>query len=205
MDLVEHINEAMIKAQRDHISWTRYGIGWSAEYLLTTSIAQGIAPLLNKTVEGIYVEYSIQDLATNEGNMEISEELRTGRCDICIDFSDKTHSIIEVKNTVTQQGAKYESIIKDIKRIRLFLLGENSFENSYVCFIASGSTSQELLKKKIKYWIKEMKKYSDKDLNFEPLKKNLNFKPHYEFFCEESKEHGEWHWASVVIKLEPKI
>ncbi|WP_373032921.1 hypothetical protein [Sulfurovum sp.] len=168
-------------------------IGWSAEYLITTAIAQELYKVHKQGIDGIFVEYDIFDLV-KENNGKVPKTLRRGRCDICIEFENDLQAIIEVKNTISQKGKKLNSIFKDIKRIEYFLLNDISFEKSYVCFIAGDAPTKEKLINKVDTWFNEIKNAFTK----------LDFC--VSVIAEEhiTEQSDIIHWATVVAEISSK-
>ncbi len=193
MNIIKNIHKAIKKSQLDHIKWSGYMIGWSAEYLITTFIAQELSKFQNKGIDGIYVEYSIKDLV-KESKKKVPKSIRTGRCDLCIEFENDLQSIVEVKNTISQRGKKLNSVFKDIERIKYFLNNDTSFEKSYICFIAGNTTNEEKLILKVEGWFSEIEeKYSN-------LEFNLSIIPE-KHITDESKTI---YWATVVAEISNK-
>jgi len=132
-NLSKTIHTGIIKAQKDYIGWSGLGVGHSAEYLIVTNIAQSLATLKYiDDIQYVFVEQSMKELAELDDLKH--ENFRDGRCDICIE-DEKGYAIIEVKNTLTSKGKKYDSILHDIERIKIFLEKNNTVKDGYICFL----------------------------------------------------------------------
>lgn len=205
INLSKTIHTGIIKAQKDYIKWSGLGLGHSAEYLIVTNIAQSAAELqCINDIEYIYVEQSTKELAEWD-NLQ-NETIRDGRCDICIEDS-KGYTIIEVKNTLTNKGKTYTSIIDDIARIKIFLENNNFIKDGYICFLnANFIKDKEDTKKNIKE-INE--KISNRLINFkkdvESQFKNLKMTFTQKNFIEKTDQNMIWGWQSVVVKIQLKI
>lgn len=204
INLSKYIHTGIIKAQKDYISWAGLGLGHSAEYLIVTNIAQVISSLKYiQDIDFIYVEQSIKELA--EWDNLKSLDIRDGRCDICIEDS-KGFSIIEVKNTLTNKGKTYDSIIKDIERIQIFLENNSTVQDSYISFLNANyindkedtEANREEIKNKISTRLKTFK--DDVESKFI----NLKFTFTHKEFTEITGENKIWAWQSVVAKIQLK-
>ena len=203
IDLSNNIQSGVIKAQKDYITWANVGLGHSAEYLIVANIAQKMAELkIQEKLEFIYVEQSIKELAEWD---ELSEEYRKGRCDICVE-DEENYAIIEVKNTLTSKGKKYNSIITDLKRIELFLKNKNYIKDSYICFINANYINDKEDTDFNRNEIKEkiFKRLKHFEIDIKEKFKNLLFTISTQIFIEETNEDTIWAWQSVVIKVELK-
>jgi len=212
IDLTNMIHSGIIKAQKDYISWSEMGIGHSAEYLIVANIAQIIAneKYINN-IQYIYVEYSIKELAEID-ELKDNSRLRYGRCDICIE-DDKGYVIIEVKNTLTSKGKKYDSIILDIERIEIFLKNNYSIKQSYICFLNANYINDKVdseenrkdIINKLHTRLSEFKK--DITSKFKNLKFTFKEKDFIEKNLEDSTNVDAkkiWGWQSIVVKIQLK-
>jgi len=204
INLSKTIHTGLIKAQKDYIAWSGLGLGHSAEYLIVTNIAQSIANLKYiNDIEFLYVEQSIKDLA--EWDDLKNKKFRDGRCDICIEDS-QGYSIIEVKNTLTNKGKIYDSIIHDIERIRIFLENDNTVKDGYICFLNANfikdkedsKENRKKIKSKINNRLKSFK--DDIETKFSKLKFTFTTKD----FFEKTDKNMIWGWQSVVAKMQLK-
>lgn len=195
-NLTNYIQKSIYDTNKQHIKYSEFSICYAPEYLITTNIANDISILQKeKIVDGIYLEWNIKDLITDEGLDEI-KDIREGKCDICILFQDGKNSLIEVKNTITQVGAKLRSIYKDIERIEHFILNKNtSFDDGYISFIVKAKSKEKVESKTINF-IKDMKDYFSNLL----LEENINIFKEYE---EDNEEN--YFLSSVVIKIKSKL
>ncbi len=204
------IHTGIIKAQKDYIRWSEMGLGHSAEYLIVTNIAQIIATeKYMNDIQYIYVEKSIKELAEEE-ELQENSKLRHGRCDICIE-DDKSYVIIEVKNTLTNRGAKYDSIIYDIERIETFLQNKKFIKESYICFLNANNIydkddskeSRREITNKIQTRLIEFKE--DITTKFKNLKFTFKEKTFIEKNLDDTKNVNAgkiWAWQSVVAKIQ---
>jgi len=204
INLSKNIHIGIIKAQKDYINWSGLGLGHSAEYLIVTNIAQSVATLLYiNDVESIYVEQSIKELADLDKLK--NENLRDGRCDLCIE-DKKGYAIIEVKNTLTNKGKTYDSILCDIERIKIFLENDNMIKDGYICFLNANFIKD---KKNTKDNVQEISdKISNRLMNFkkdiELQFKNLKMSFTQKNFIEKTNENMIWAWQSVVVRIQLK-
>ncbi len=204
INLSKVIHTGIIKAQKDYITWSGLGLGHSAEYLIVTNIAQSIANLKYiNDIEFLYVEQSIKDLAEFD-NLK-NKKIRDGRCDICIEDL-QGYAIIEVKNTLTNKGKTYDSIIHDIERIKVFIENDNTVKDGYICFLNANfikdkednKKNRKEIKSKIDNRLKSFK--NDIETNFPNLKFIFTKKD----FIEKTDEDMIWGWQSVVAKIQLK-
>jgi len=204
INLSKVIHTGIIKAQKDYITWSGLGLGHSAEYLIVTNIAQSIANLKYiNDIEFLYVEQSIKDLAEFD-NLK-NKKIRDGRCDICIEDL-QGYAIIEVKNTLTNKGKTYDSIIHDIERIKVFIENDNTIKDGYICFLNANfikdkednKKNRKEIKSKIDNRLKSFK--NDIETNFPNLKFIFTKKD----FIEKTDEDMIWGWQSVVAKIQLK-
>jgi len=202
INLSKIIHTGIIKAQKDYVNWSGLGLGHSAEYLIVSNIAQSAAILKYiNDIEFLYVEQSISELA--EWDDLKNEDIRDGRCDICIEDS-KGYAIIEVKNTLTNKGKTYDSIIHDIERIRIFLENDNTVKDGYICFLNANFIKD---KEDIKENKKEIKSKIDNRLksfknDIETKFLNLKFTFTQKDFFEKTNEDMIWGWQSVVARIQ---
>jgi len=204
INLSKTIHLGIIKAQKDYIYWSGLGIGHSAEYLIVSNIAQSIATLKYiNDIQSVYVEQSIEELA-NIDNLN-NDDFRKGRCDICIE-DDDGFAIIEVKNTLTNKGKTYDSILRDIERIRIFLENDNIIKDGYICFLnANFINDKEDIKKnrkEIKFQIDNRLQSFKEDIQIKFP--NLKFIFTKKYFIEKTAEDMIWSWQSVVAKIQLK-
>ncbi len=203
INLSDSIHMGIVKAQKDYINWSGVGLGHSAEYLIVTNIAQVISNLKNiNEIESIFVEQSTDELK-EWVKLENDDELRKGRCDICVERNEEDYVIIEVKNTLTTKGKTYDSIFSDIKRIEVFLKNSSFVNESYVCFLNANYINDkedtEENKKEISEKISDrLEVFSDGVKSEFP---NLKFTFTYKEFLEKTEENKIWGWESVVAKI----
>ena len=204
INLSKTIHLGLIKAQKDYIYWSGLGIGHSAEYLIVSNIAQSVASLKYiKDIQYVYVEQSIEELADMDDLN--NNNFRKGRCDICIE-DDDGFAIVEVKNTLTNKGKTYNSIIHDIERIRIFLENDNIVKDGYICFLNANfikdkediKENRKEIKSKIDNRLKSFK--NDIEIKFPKLKFIFTKKD----FFEKTDEDMIWGWQSVVAKIQLK-
>lgn len=203
INLTNRIHIGIIKAQKDYISWSELGLGHSAEYLIVANIAQVVsAEKYINNIQYIYVEKSIKELAELD-DLEEQSNLRKGRCDICIE-DDKGYVIIEVKNTLTGKGRKYDSIVHDLERIEIFLNNKNTITESYISFINANYINDKIDDKDNRKEIS--KKINDRFTSFkEDMKerfKDLKFTFTSKDFIEKTVDDKIWGWQSIVVKIQ---
>ena len=161
MKIENIISLAIENTNQEHIEMTEYGIYKAPEYLITVNISKELQKLDN--IAYTYMEWKTKDLLESD-NLEINN-IRNGKADICVVFEDNTNALIEVKNTITQIGAKLNSIHKDIERIGEFILNANDFFNiGYVCFIVMANTQKYSLDKANKFISGMIKKFKNLQL-----------------------------------------
>lgn len=192
INLSRYIQESIVKTNKQHIKYSEFSICYAPEYLITVNIANELSKLQSENIiDGIYLEWNIKDLISDEGLDEI-KDIRDGKCDICILFKDGNNSLIEVKNTITQVGAKLRSIYKDIERIEQFVLNKDtSFHDGYVSFIVKAK-SENKLEEKTKGFIEDMKKHFPNLILTEDIS---TFKEY------ENDDEHEYFLSSIVIKI----
>jgi hypothetical protein len=201
LNLSKIIHTGIIKAQKDCISWSGLVLGNSAECLIVTNIAQSIANLKYiNDIRCIYVEQSTKELA--QWDSLTYKKIRDGRIDICIENS-QGYAIIEVKNTLTNKGKKYNSIISDIERIKIFLENENLIKDGYICFLNANfmryKENTEDNKEVIRSTIKDRLKFFKNDIK--TRFPDLKFKFTNKDFLEKTYEDNIWGWQSVVVRI----
>lgn len=205
INLTKSIHTGIIKAQKDYIGWSKLGLGHSAEYLIVANIAQVIATeKYIHDIQCIYVEQSIEELAEWD-KLKENSALRKGRCDICIE-DNNGYAIIEVKNTLTSKGKRYDSIIHDIERIEIFLKNKNSMTEGYICFLNANYINDKIddldnrkeIRKKILNRFNEFKK--DVEIRFKDLKFTFTTKD----FIETNDDAEIWGWQSVVARIQAR-
>ena len=141
---VNIIHKSIKKTNIEHKELTDYNIMYAPEYLITVNITKNLKQLQN--ISYVYMEWNIKDLLSSD-SLNISN-IRDGKCDICAVFNDNTNALIEIKNTITQKGAKLQSIYKDIERIATFINHENDLFNlGYVVFIVKSNSKDNVIKK----------------------------------------------------------
>lgn len=191
MNLTEIIQESIKKTNKQYIEYSEFSICYAPEYLITSNILHDIFKLKkNSSVDQVYLEWNICDLIKDE-NLKSKENVRKGKCDICVLFDDRSNSIIEVKNTVKNQGNKLKSIIGDIKRIKLFILDENSsFKDGYVSFLTIDKNENDVFKRAKLLESKIKREFPE-----------LKFENNITIFKEYEEELEENYLASIVMKI----
>ena len=191
MNLITAIEQGIKNAQTDYISWSNgWSISWSAEYILTVNIAQKIGKLKDtNNIDGIYIEHSVDDFAS-ECNLDTkNSDLRSGRFDICIDIDEQKSTIIEVKNTIQHEGGKLDSIVEDIRRCQYFIENSKSVEDAYICFLIDDKqNSDQKIENKIEQFTNVIQE-EFKELEFEVKTSEIY------------KEADNLYWASIVMRF----
>lgn len=148
-NIIETIHKTIIKTNKEHLKLTGHSISFAPEYLITVNLAKQIKKL--NDISYVYMEWNIKDIISSD-NLKNLDNVRNGKCDICIVFNDNTNAIIEVKNTITQVGGKLKSIYKDIQRVGDFVFNNNElFSKGYVCFIVKANNKENAILKADKY------------------------------------------------------
>ena len=187
-ELTNTIHQVMINTNQEHLKLTEWSIVYAPEYLITVNLTKEIKKLCD--VDNVYMEWNIKDLISSD-NIKNIENIRDGKCDICILMNDNTNILIEVKNTITNNGSKLKSIHKDIERIGKFILNNNdSFNIGYVCFLVKAN-GKEKVKEKSETYFSEMN----------TIFPNLELFRYIEVFKEEDEDNCNY-IASVVVKIQ---
>jgi len=191
MNLITAIEQGIENAQTDYIEWSNgWSISWGAEYILTVNIAQEVGKLKNtNNIDGIYVEHSVDEFAS-ECNLDTkNSHLRSGRFDICIDIDEQKSTIIEVKNTIQHEGGKLDSIVEDIRRCQYFIENSKSVEDAYICFLIDDKqNSDQKIENKIEQFTNIIQE-KFKELEFEVKTSDIH------------KEADNLYWASIVMRF----